>query len=71
VIARKPIEGRVQDNLRKWKTGGWRRPSEERPFGDVIRSSPTTQRERKICKSSFAEAAVFSAAACPRVFAFG
>jgi site-specific DNA-methyltransferase (adenine-specific) len=48
VIARKPIEGRVQDNLRKWKTGGWRRPSEERPFGDVIRSSPTTQRERKI-----------------------
>ena len=48
VIARKPIEGRVQDNLRKWKTGGWRRPSEERPFGDVIRSSPATQRERKI-----------------------
>jgi site-specific DNA-methyltransferase (adenine-specific) len=48
VIARKPIEGRVQDNLRRWKTGGWRRPSEERPFGDVIRSSPTTQRERKI-----------------------
>ncbi len=48
VIARKPIEGRVQDNLRKWKTGGWRRPSDERPFGDVIRSSPATQRERKI-----------------------
>ncbi len=48
VIARKPIEGRVQDNLRRWKTGGWRRPSAERPFGDVIRSSPTTQRERKI-----------------------
>lgn len=48
VIARKPIEGRVQDNLRKWSTGGWRRPSEDRPFGDVIRSSPTTQRERKI-----------------------
>ncbi len=48
VIARKSIEGRVQDNLRKWKTGGWRRPSEERPFGDVIRSSPATQRERKI-----------------------
>ena len=48
VIARKPIEGRVQDNLRKWKTGGWRRPSNERPFGDVIRSSPATQRERKI-----------------------
>ncbi len=48
VIARKPLEGRVQDNLRKWKTGGWRRPSEQKPFGDVIRSSPTTSRERKL-----------------------
>ena len=48
VIARKPLEGRVQDNLRSWKTGGWRRPSAEKPFGDVIRSSPATQRERKI-----------------------
>ena len=48
VIARKPLEGRVQDNLRVWKTGGWRRISPARPFGDVIRSSPTTSRERKI-----------------------
>jgi site-specific DNA-methyltransferase (adenine-specific) len=48
VIARKPLEGRVQDNLRKWKTGGWRRISADRPFGDVIRSSPATQRERRI-----------------------
>jgi len=38
----------VQDNLRKWKTGGWRRPSADRPFGDVIKSSPTTARERAI-----------------------
>jgi site-specific DNA-methyltransferase (adenine-specific) len=48
VIARKPLEGRVQDNLRNWKTGGWRRPSADRPFGDVIKSSPTTTRERQI-----------------------
>jgi DNA modification methylase len=48
VIARKPLEGRVQDNLRTWKTGGWRRISADRPFGDVIRSSPATQRERRI-----------------------
>jgi site-specific DNA-methyltransferase (adenine-specific) len=48
VIARKPLEGRVQDNLRRWKTGGWRRISGDRPFGDVIRSSPTTQRERRV-----------------------
>jgi DNA modification methylase len=48
VIARKPLDGRVQDNLRRWKTGGWRRISADRPFGDVIRSSPATQRERRI-----------------------
>jgi site-specific DNA-methyltransferase (adenine-specific) len=48
LVFRKPIEGRVQDNLRKWKTGGFRRPSEDRPFGDVIRSSPTRSSERKI-----------------------
>ncbi len=48
VVLRRPLEGRVQDNLRKWKTGGFRRPSSERPFGDVIKSSPTTARERAI-----------------------
>lgn len=46
ILFRKPIEGRVKDNLRRWKTGGFRRPSEERPFGDVIRSSPTRKNER-------------------------
>ena len=48
VVFRKPIEGRVQDNLRKWKTGGFRRPSGERPFGDVIPSSPTHKAERAL-----------------------
>lgn len=48
VVLRSPLEGRVQDNLRKWGTGGFRRPSAERPFGDVIRSSPTPSAERKI-----------------------
>jgi len=48
VLLRRPLEGRVQDNLRKWKTGGFRRPSKEQPFGDVIRSSPTRRAERQI-----------------------
>ena len=48
VLVRKPIEGRVQDNLRRWGTGGLRRPSEDRPFGDVIRSHPTQAAERAI-----------------------
>lgn len=48
IVFRKPIEGRVQDNLRRWKTGGFRRPCNERPFGDVIRSSPTRKTEREL-----------------------
>jgi site-specific DNA-methyltransferase (adenine-specific) len=48
LLYRKPLEGRVQDNLRKWKTGGLRRVSESGPFGDVIKSQPTRGPERKI-----------------------
>lgn len=48
VVFRKPLAGRAQDNLRKWKTGGFRRPEQDRPFGDVIPSSPTQRRERSI-----------------------
>jgi site-specific DNA-methyltransferase (adenine-specific) len=47
-LLRKPLDGRVQDNLRKWKTGGLRRDSPERPFTDVIPSERTPQEERKI-----------------------
>jgi DNA modification methylase len=48
LIFRKPIEGRVQDNLRRWKTGGFRRPSKDQPFGDVITSAPTRKQERSL-----------------------
>lgn len=48
LVFRKPIEGTVRDNLRKWRTGGFRRPSDERPFGDVIRSAPTRKEERAL-----------------------
>jgi DNA modification methylase len=48
LLFRKPIQGRVQDNLRNWKTGGFRRPSADRPFGDVILSSPTHKTERAL-----------------------
>ena len=46
LLFRKPLEGRAQDNLRKWGTGGFRRPSSEKPFGDVIPSAPTHKCER-------------------------
>ncbi len=48
VVYRKPIEGRVQDNLRKWGTGGFRRPARDKPFGDVILSAPTRKKERDL-----------------------
>lgn len=50
ILFRKPLEGRVQDNLRKWKTGGLRRISDEQPFGDVIRSAPTRPAERELAQ---------------------
>ncbi len=48
LVFRKPLDGRVQDNLRQWGTGGLRRKSAEQPFGDVIVSSPTQPRERAL-----------------------
>jgi site-specific DNA-methyltransferase (adenine-specific) len=47
-LFRKPCEGRVQDNLRKWKTGGLRRISADEPFKDLIYSSPARGIEREI-----------------------
>jgi site-specific DNA-methyltransferase (adenine-specific) len=47
LMFRKPLEGRVQDNLRRWGTGGFRRVSDAKPFGDVIESAPTRATERK------------------------
>ena len=46
-LFRKPCEGRVQDNLRKWGTGGLRRISSAEPFKDMIHSSPARGLERQ------------------------
>ena len=45
---RKPLEGRSQDNLRQWGTGGMRRISSSEPFKDVIHSHPTRKSERDL-----------------------
>jgi DNA modification methylase len=50
LVFRKPVDGRVQDNLRKWGTGGFRRISAQRPFGDVIVSAPTRASERALAQ---------------------
>jgi site-specific DNA-methyltransferase (adenine-specific) len=47
-LFRKPCEGRVQDNLRRWKTGGLRRVSDQEPFRDVLAAPPARGRERRL-----------------------
>ena len=47
-LFRKPLEGRVQDNLRRWGVGGLRRISDEQPFWDVIVCPPASKAERAI-----------------------
>jgi len=46
-LFRKPCEGRVQDNLRDWGTGGLHRLSKDEPFKDLIFSSPARGAERE------------------------
>lgn len=48
LVYRKPLEGTVASNLRKWKVGGFRRISDSQPFGDVIKSAPTRAREKAV-----------------------
>jgi DNA modification methylase len=47
-LFRKPCEGRVQDNLRKWKTGGLRRISVDEPFRDLVYAAPARGLEKRI-----------------------
>ena len=47
-LFRKPVDGRVQDNLRRWGVGGLRRISDEQPFWDVIVCPPASKAERAI-----------------------
>lgn len=47
-LFRKPCEGRVQDNLRKWHTGGLKRLSDTEPFRDLIYAAPARGHEREI-----------------------
>lgn len=48
LLFRKPLDGTAATTLRRWGTGGLRRISEDRPFGDVIRSAPTNVKEKRL-----------------------
>jgi site-specific DNA-methyltransferase (adenine-specific) len=47
-IFRKPLDGTVAENLRRWGTGGLRRLPSGEPLKDVIACSPTRGREKEI-----------------------
>jgi DNA modification methylase len=48
LIFRKPCEGLVRDNLKKWMTGALRRPGTNSPFRDFIESASARNPERAI-----------------------
>lgn len=48
LIFRRPCDGTVKQNLKKWKTGGLRRPSKNSPFQDLILSRPARGVERAL-----------------------
>jgi site-specific DNA-methyltransferase (adenine-specific) len=48
LIFRKPCEGVVRNNLKKWGTGALRRPSKDTPFRDLIPSRTATSKERAL-----------------------
>jgi len=47
-IFRKPLNGRLRDNLKLWMVGGLRRNPDGTPFVDVIPSERTPLKERRI-----------------------
>ncbi len=47
-LFRRPLEGTVAENLRRWGTGGLRRRSAAEPFRDLIPCAPARGRERAI-----------------------
>jgi DNA modification methylase len=47
LIFRRPCEGRVRDNLKKWNTGALRRPHRSKPFQDLILSGPARGLEKE------------------------
>lgn len=50
LIFRKRFSGTLAANLRRWGTGGLRRPSKDKPFPDVIASGRTPREERLIAR---------------------
>lgn len=50
LLFRKPCEGRVIENLKRFGTGALRRPSENSPLADLIQVPPARPRERALAR---------------------
>ncbi|MGH9511251.1 MAG: DNA methyltransferase [Terriglobales bacterium] len=48
LIFRKPCDGLVRENLRKWRTGALRRPRKNTPMSDLLISNTARGEERRI-----------------------
>lgn len=48
LLYRRPFDGKLEENLAQWQTGGLRRESEQRPFTDLLEDGKTGKREREI-----------------------
>ncbi|MFC6975556.1 DNA-methyltransferase [Halomicroarcula sp. GCM10025709] len=52
LLYRKPFDGRLDDNLSEWQTGGLRRESDDRPFTDLLGNGKTPKEETEIVKDA-------------------
>jgi site-specific DNA-methyltransferase (adenine-specific) len=52
LLYRKPFDGRLEDNLDEWQTGGLRRESEDRPFVDQLENGKTPKNETEIVRNA-------------------
>lgn len=50
LLFRKPCEGKVIENLRRFGTGALRRPDTNTPFSDLIEAGPARAKERRLAK---------------------
>jgi DNA modification methylase len=50
LLFRKPFEGRVTENLKRFGTGALRRPAKDTPFSDLLMVSPARSRERSLAR---------------------
>ena len=50
LLFRKPCAGRVIENLKRFRTGALRRPSENTPFLDLVEVPPARPHERAVAK---------------------